>query len=271
MIRIIRPAKSILSKSNVNYLGYINSDEVDIVKSPEENLLNIISFNVYINNLKHLNDPKIIYDLLIKIEKFRQFILLNNLDEPVALDMLKTGILHPYKKDEIIYEVEKYPKFYFLVLVGKVSFLNEKNILLEPGSFLGDEIFQRTSYKKTAISASEKTILLLIPKGYIISNILDKVKLTNEKIQKLLEKSFTILNTIETPLYNKFFAKLIKLFPKVDDIIISTKQIADAIFVIYKGICSLTSDENDDLMTLEKGDIIGTESLGNIYCSKEDR
>ena len=56
MLRMIRPSKSILSKNNLKYLGFLNSDEVDIIKSPEENLLNIISYNVHINNLKHIND-----------------------------------------------------------------------------------------------------------------------------------------------------------------------------------------------------------------------
>ena len=264
MLRMIRPSKSILSKNNLKYLGFLNSDEVDIIKSPEENLLNIISYNVHINNLKHINDTKLIYDLLIKIEKFRQFILLNNLEENLILDMLKVGILNSYKKDEIIYKAENFPNFFFLVLVGNVNFSNDSKTIMEPGSFFGNEIFQKTSYKKTALSSSDKTILLLIPKDFIVSNISEKIKVTNEKIKKVLKKSFTILSTIGTSSYNKFFEKLIKIFPKVDDIIISTKDVADAIFLIYNGVCTLTSNENDELMTLEKGDIIGTESLRNL-------
>jgi len=239
MLRMIRPSKSILSKNNLKYLGFLNSDEVDIIKSPEENLLNIISYNVHINNLKHINDTKLIYDLLIKIEKFRQFILLNNLEENLILDMLKVGILNSYKKDEIIYKAENFPKFFFLVLVGNVNFSNDSETIMEPGSFFGNEIFQKTSYKKTALSSSDKTILLLIPKDFIVSNISEKIKITNEKIKKVLKKSFTILNTIGTSSYNKFFEKLIKIFPKVDDIIISTKDVADAIFLIYNGVCTL--------------------------------
>ena len=264
MLRMIRTSKSILSKNNLKYLGFLNSDEVDIIKSPEENLLNIISYNVHINNLKHINDTKLIYDLLIKIEKFRQFILLNNLEENLILDMLKVGILNSYKKDEIIYKAENFPKFFFLVLVGNVNFSNDSETIMEPGSFFGNEIFQKTNFKKTALSSSDKTILLLIPKDFIVSNISEKIKITNEKIKKVLKKSFTILNTIGTSSYNKFFEKLIKIYPKVDEIIISTKDVADAIFLIYNGVCTLTSNENDELMTLEKGDIIGTESLRNL-------
>lgn len=264
MIRIMRSAKSVLSKRDLNYLGIINSTDVDIFKSPEENLSNIIKNYVFSDNLQHLSDINAIYKLLMKIKNFREFILLNDLGMNLSFNMLKEGILQPYKKDEIIYKKDTYPKYYFLVLVGNVSYLNNLQTLINPGCFFGDEIIQRIRYKQTAISSSDKTILLLIPKTFIISNIIDKIILANERIQKCIENSFQVFKTLDSTTFVKNYEKMIKIFPYMDDIIISTKDVANAIFIIYNGICTLNNDKKGDLIILEKGDIIGSESLANI-------
>ena len=264
MIRIMRSAKSVLSKRDLNYLGIINSTDVDIFKSPEENLSNIIKNYVFSDNLQHLSDINAIYKLLMKIKNFREFILLNDLGMNLSFNMLKEGILQPYKKDEIIYKKDTYPKYYFLVLVGNISYLNNLQTLINPGCFFGDEIIQRIRYKQTAISSSDKTILLLIPKTFIISNIIDKIILANERIQKCIENSFQVFKTLDSTTFVKNYEKMIKIFPYMDDIIISTKDVANAIFIIYNGICTLNNDKKGDLIILEKGDIIGSESLANI-------
>ena len=260
----MRSTKSVLSKKDLNNLGLIEQDIIDITKSPEENISNIAINNVYNEKMNHLLDVNLIYDLLMKIQNFREFILLNNLDKKLALEMLKSGILNPYKKDEIIYKKETYPKFYFIILAGTVSFLNNSKITIKTGHFLGYEIIQRTRYKETSISTSGKTVLLSIPKAFIISNILDKIILANEKIQKILETSFPYFKTIDRTLYFKYCDKMIKLFPKVNETVISNKEVADAIFIIYNGNCVLNTEENQDLIKLDKGDIVGSESLANI-------
>ena len=260
----MRSTKSVLSKKDLNNLGLINLNEIDITKSPEENLSSIIINNVYNDKIEHLIEVNLIYDLLIKIQSFREFILLNDLDKKLVLEMLKSGILHQYKKDEIIYKKETYPKFYFIILAGTVSFLNSSEIIIKPGNFLGNEIIQRTRYKQTSISTSDKTVLLSIPKAFIISNIIDKIILANERIQKVLENSFPYFKTIDRTLYFKYCEKMIKLFPKVNETIISNKEVADAIFIIYNGICVLNFEENQDLIKLDKGDIVGSESLANL-------
>ena len=58
--------------------------------------------------------------------------------------------------------------------------------------------------------------------------------------------------------------KMVKLFPKLDEVVISNKDNADAIFVIYNGLCLLNDDNNQNLILLDKGNIVGSESLVNI-------
>ena len=55
-----------------------------------------------------------------------------------------------------------------------------------------------------------------------------------------------------------------KLFPDTGEIIISNKDNADSIFIIYKGNCSLNIGENADLMILGEDNLFGIESLNNI-------
>ena len=76
MLRNMKKEKSSLTKKDLNYLGFINSNDIDILLSPEQNLSNIISANVYFDNLKHIAYPELIYDFLMKIQTFHEFILL---------------------------------------------------------------------------------------------------------------------------------------------------------------------------------------------------
>ena len=263
MIKIMKSSKSLLSKKNLKYLGFFNSNEIDIIKAPEENLSNVMYDIVYLDKLTHLPEPKFIYDLLIKIKYFRQYILLYNFDIPFTLNIIRTGILTTYKLNDVIYKKETYPKFFYLLLSGKVSLLSIPDIIINPGSFFGEEIFQHIRYKYTAVSTSDKTILLSIPKDFAITNILEKIINTNENIEKTLQNSFEIFKS-DRGLYQKHLDKMVKLFPKLDEVVISNKDNADAIFVIYNGLCLLNDDNNQNLILLDKGNIVGSESLVNI-------
>ena len=57
---------------------------------------------------------------------------------------------------------------------------------------------------------------------------------------------------------------MVKLFPFTGQIIITNEEIADSIFIIFKGSCALNIEENEDLIILGEGDIFGIESLMNL-------
>ena len=264
MERIMRTSKAIFTKRDLDYQSSINYDEIDIMKTPEENLITI--FKDYYNTKKSqsISNINIIYSLLMKMKNFSEFVLINDFGTDLIMDMLKEGIIKRYKKDEIIYKRETYPEYYYLVLVGNVSYLNAQEISVHPGRFFGDEINHQIKYKRTAISTSSDTILLLISKGTITKKISDKILMAQEKIQKCVENSFPVYKTLDRSVLINDCQKMIKLFPNIDDTIISTEERADSIFIIYKGCCSLNTDKKGDLMILEKGDIIGSESLVNM-------
>ena len=264
MLKIMKSSQSVLSKKGLNYLKYFNSNEIDIMKTPEENLFNIIYEIVFIDKLSHLTDPNFIYDLLIKIKYVREYILLYNFDIPLTLNIIRSGIITTYKLNDIIYKKQTFPKFYYLLLCGTVTLLNTPEIIINPGSFFGEEIIQHIRYKYTAVSASDNTILLSIPKDFVISNISQKIISTNENIEKTLKTSLEIFKTIGRGMLLKYLEKMVKLFPKLDEVVISNKEVADAIFVIYNGICLLNDDNNQNLILLDKGNVIGSESLNNI-------
>ena len=260
----MRTSKAIFTKRDLDYQSSINYDEIDIMKTPEENLITI--FKDYYNTKKSqsLSNINIIYSLLMKMKNFSEFVLINDFGTDLIMEMLKEGIIKRYKKDEIIYKRETYPEYYYLVLVGNVSYLNAQEISVHPGRFFGDEINHQIKYKRTAISTSSDTVLLLISKGTITKKIADKILIAQEKIQKCVENSFPVYKTLDRSVLINDCQKMIKLFPNIDDTIISTEERADSIFIIYKGCCSLNTDKKGDLMILEKGDIIGSESLVNM-------
>ena len=263
MIR--RGSVSIRPKKDINDIsGFSNSIAIDVAKSPEQNISSIIDDIVFSDNLRHLPDVNIMYKLLMKLPKFREFVLINEFNKNSIIDMLNTGILHSYKLNEIINIKEKYPNFYFLLLVGSVKYLHEKDKILNPGCFFGEEIIQQIRYKHTVKANSETTVVLLIPKEFAISNMRDKIISANEKIQKIVENSFDIFKILGSSVLLRYLEKMIKIFPKMDEVIVSNRDTADAIFLIYNGVFLLNKEKKEKLIFVEKGDIVGIESLNNV-------
>ena len=261
----MRSSNALSQKKDINSISvFSNSSIIDILKTPEQNIASIINDIVFLDQLSHLTDVNTMYKLLMKLPKFREFVLINEFEENFILELLRTGILHSYKLNEIIFTKEKYPNFYFLLLVGSVEYVHDKDTILKPGCFFGEEIIQQIRYKHTVKANSDKTVLLLVPKEYAILNMREKIILANEKLQQILEKSFDIFKTLGSSVVIKYLEKMSKIFPKMNEVIASKTDIADAIFLIYNGVFLLNKDKKEKLILVAKGDIIGTESLNNV-------
>ena len=253
-----------VSRKHLKYNTLPHSEPKYKISSPETMLSELI--HVEKNKLNQISNTNLIYDLLIKIKPFKEFMKINNLDKETILNLLNTGILKSFDIDEKVYKKGTYPQFYFLVLVGIVSYYNKS--LIPPGTFFGDEIIREVQYKNTAFASEENTILLLIPKELFISCLKDNIIYTNGRIEKALTDSFHIFKTFDISTYNKNIKKMVKLFPFTGQIIITNEEIANSIFIIFKGSCALNMEENEDLIILGEGDIFGIESLMNL---DEDR
>jgi len=160
MRQLIRFSKLILSKKDNNdFNNTYNSDYMDLIKSKEESLSELIDVNN--TNLSHLENTKAIYETLIRYKNFKEFILLYELTKEKIISILKTGILKSYNLKEEIIKKKTKPQFYFLVLKGIVSY---DNVIYIPGSFFGDEILKDTYYNHNAEAQRDDTTLLLFPK-----------------------------------------------------------------------------------------------------------
>ena len=231
----MRSSNALSQKKDINSISvFSNSSIIDILKTPEQNIASIINDIVFLDQLSHLTDVNTMYKLLMKLPKFREFVLINEFEENFILELLRTGILHSYKLNEIIFTKEKYPNFYFLLLVGSVEYVHDKDTILKPGCFFGEEIIQQIRYKHTVKANSDKTVLLLVPKEYAILNMREKIILANEKLQQILEKSFDIFKTLGSSVVIKYLEKMSKIFPKMNEVIASNTDIADAIFLSGK-------------------------------------
>lgn len=261
MRQLIRFSKSILSKKDNNdFNNTYNSDYMDLIKSKEESLSELIDVNN--TNLSHLENTKAIYETLIRYKNFKEFILLYELTKEKIISILKTGILKSYNLKEEIIKKKTKPQFYFLVLKGIVSY---DNAIYIPGSFFGDEILKDTYYNHNAEAQRDDTTLLLFPKESFNEHLKNNIINTNDKIKNLLINSFDIFQTFDNSTIEKYREKkMTKIFPETGEMIISNNEIADAIFIIYKGSCSLNIGENLDLMILSQDNLFGIESLNNI-------
>ena len=267
MADFIESTKTILTKKKYN--SELNSDHllIDIALSPEDNLKIILNKDIS-NNLKYISKIKIVYELLIKLKNFKEFIMLYNIEQKLMFQLLSIGILKSFKKDECINNKGCLAEHYFLVLFGAVFFqsLNQEYL---PGNFFGEKyLIYNKKYRTSIISNKDNTILLLIPKDFFINNLKNKIMKGNDRVRIMILKSFKIFNMIERKTLEKYFQKMIKLFPSPEEIIISNNEIADSIYLIYEGSCALSNEKQGDLLILEKGDIFGNESLYNINDNK---
>ena len=261
MRQLIRFSKSILSKKDNNdFNNTYNSDYMDLIKSKEESLSELIDVNN--TNLSHLENTKAIYETLIRYKNFKEFILLYEITKEKIISILKTGILKSYNLKEEIIKKKTKPQFYFLVLKGIVSY---DNVIYIPGSFFGNEILKDNYYNHNAEAQKDDTTLLLFPKESFNEHLKNNIINTNDKIKNLLINSFDIFQTFDNSTIEKYREKkMTKIFPETGEMIISNNEIADAIFIIYKGSCSLNIGENLDLMILSQDNLFGIESLNNI-------
>lgn len=236
---------------------------IDITKTTEQNIERIINKDIA-NNSRHITKTKIIYDLLIKLKNFKEFIMFYNIEDQLIFEILSTGILKSYKKNEQIFKKYSYPEFYFLVLIGGVL---QPNMPYEftPGKFFGEKnLLNNSKYRIIPYSNSDDTILLLIPKEFFVLKLKYKVISGNDKIRQMIFNSFKIFTMIERKTYERYYNKMQKLFPSFGEVIVSNKDIANAIYLIYNGSCILNNEKEGDLVILQEGDIFGDECLTNF-------
>ena len=265
MKSFIKFTKEIVSQKIKYNNGIYTPELINLNKTQEERLFE--SIKIEKNELNFQDNENSIYEILMSIKTFKEFILLNNFNKETVLKMIKSGLLKIYSTNEQIFKKGTYPNYYYLVLIGEVSYFNKSKIY-RTGSFFGDEILRDAQYKQHAIALKDKTILLLLPKVFFKKYLLDKILNTNEKISNFLSKNFEVFKNLDREIFHKYKEKIIILFPFTGQIIVSKEEVANAIFIIYRGNCSLNIEDNKDLMVLSKNDIFGTESLANIDKKK---
>ena len=252
-----KSSKMVLNNKPDNYLT------IDITKTTEQNIKKIINKDIS-NNSKQITKIKLIQELLSKLKNFREFLMLYNVEKELIYEMLSIGILKTYKKNEQIFKKYTYPEYYYMVLIGEVM---QPNMPYEfkPGKFFGEKnIINNSKYRIIPYSNTDNTVLLLIPKDFFLLKLKYKIIDGNDKIKQMLFDSFKILRMIERKDYEKFYLKMKKILPSFGEIIVSNEEIANSIFLIYNGYCTLSNEKEGDIIILQKGDIFGNESLNNF-------
>ena len=252
-----KSSKMVLNNKPDNYLT------IDITKTTEQNIKKIINKDIS-NNSNQITKIKLIQELLSKLKNFREFLMLYNVEKELIYEMLSIGILKTYKKNEQIFKKYTYPEYYYMVLIGEVM---QPNMPYEfkPGKFFGEKnIINNSKYRIIPYSNTDNTVLLLIPKDFFLLKLKYKIIDGNDKIKQMLFDSFKILRMIERKDYEKFYLKMKKILPSFGEIIVSNEEIANSIFLIYNGYCTLSNEKEGDIIILQKGDIFGNESLNNF-------
>ena len=151
-----------------------------------------------------------------------------------------------------------------------VKFDNKGNHIFTLGDVIGmKNLINENKYLYTCLSNQKNTALLLIPKDFFILKMKEKIATTDDNLKKLICRSFQIFIQMGKKVFDRYFNKMIKIFPRNGEFIVSSQQKADSLFIIFQGHYAVNDKEYGDLILLTEGEIFGSDSLNDDENDKK--
>ena len=217
-------------------------------------------------------------------------------------EILSISTLRNYTTNECIFFRGSDPEFCYIILDGSVlqteltaaeyfkKFTSTKNVNRKVEHFYlenvkinnkGNQIFKlgdvfgiknlinEKQYIYTCLSKEKNTALLLIPKDFFIQKMKEKIVTTDDNLKKMICRSFHIFVQMGKKIFEKYFNKMIKLFPRYGEFIINSQQKADSLFIIFQGNYVINDKNYGDLILLTEGEMFGCDSLNDNENDKK--
>ena len=142
---------------------------VNLLLSGEEKLMNYIKEDIN-SNLINVKKPSLLYNYLITIPNFRQYIKINNFESQTIINSFLSARYVKLKKNFKLFNQGDKTDFFYLVLSGCIGFLYNSNSLrsnkprevnsIKAGTYFGEWGFIFKIPRTVSAYAKEDTLLL---------------------------------------------------------------------------------------------------------------
>ena len=217
-------------------------------------------------------------------------------------EILSISNLRSYTTNECIFFRGAEPEFCYIVLDGSVQktkltateyfekFTSTRNInrkiekyylesvkvddkesnIFKMGDIIGKKnLINEKQYFFTCLAREKNTALLLIPKDFFIQKIKEKIVTTDDNLKKVVCRCLQVFIQMGKTVFDRYFNKIIKLFPRYGEFIVNSQQKADSLFIIFQGNFVLNDKNYGDLILLTEGEMFGNESLNDNEKDKK--
>lgn len=242
-------------------------------------------------SIEGYRDLRKVVSLMKNIYGFMKFLKLYKIsDEETLLKLANFLKLRFYNKGEVVFNENDDPDGFYGIITGKVSVYNSttqnelnqyshhnvnKNyqssnikIILSEGECFGEKALIYDVKRSNTIYSEDSTYLFYIAKKYF--NLLFKSIMLQAENDK---KNFVLSHFSNGDFFEieKIYSDMVMKFYNKGDVVIDSNQYADRIYLILQGECSLNMRIEKKMRRIflsSKGDLLGLESLSNLYNEK---
>ena len=281
---------------------YLNNN-YDILESFLEKQITQIIKSEFLKKNSKISNPQKIYDLFIKITKFKNYITLYNFTKEEIISCFKSCDIIFIKKNSLLFYQDTKPEFYYFLLSGtisynflskneenKMNFDNSKKLKIQRRKTLNlnndfiknkdkikkyysfGEFFSKkcifNNYNDSTAIALENSYLLKIDLNTFEKIFQNKLLLAKNTFSDFIQEKIKFFKLLKKEEFNEVFYRLKFILPITNEII-SKENNKNKFFLIYKGNFSIVSNNNKTVLYCSKGDFLNLESLfginDNIY------
>ena len=205
----VSPNKSKGIKSSMKYM--FKKKRVNLYFSNEEKLFNSLKADVE-SNLVTVKNPNSLYNYLINIPNFKQYIKLYNFDSKTIIDSFKLGNYVKLKKNFRLFNQGDKTDYFYLVIYGCIGFfLNFKSIkssapkevnTIKDGTYFDEWEYMNNKNRTVSAYAKEDTLLLKFDKNCFKVFYQENILNTENKCKKFVINHIMTMKKLSSLAFN---------------------------------------------------------------------
>ena len=267
------PIKKIVKRTKINLAFFQNEKLIKAIKEDID------------SNLINVKNPNSLYEYLITLNNFKQYIIMNNFESQIIKDSFLLGKYIILKKNIKLFNQGDKTDAFYLIISGSIGFSLKSSPLksnssqeinsIKSGTYFGEWGFIFRIKRTVSAYAKEDTLLLKFDKK-CFKEFYQKNIVSSENIsKKYVLNHISSMKKLGITSFNQYYREIKKIYYVMGTPVFLSEEKADSFYLIYKGSCCLKKGLNN-LLIKDEGDLIGIESLfkdkyeTSIYAHTED-
>ena len=261
-----------------------NKTRVNLLLSKEDKLVKYIKEDIE-SNFVSIKNPNELYNYLLTIHNFRQYIKIYNFDSQTIINSFRLAKYVKLKKNFRLFNQGEKTDFFYLVISGFIGFILNSNSLkssspkevnaIRAGTYFGEWGFIFKINRTVSAYAKEDTLLLKFDKNCFKSFYQENIIHSENISKKFILKHINAFKKLGLTAFNHYYREMKKIYLEQNTQIFQSGDKANYFYIVFSGCCYIKNGFNK-LIIKDVGDFIGIESLfkekyeTNIYTLSEE-